>query len=315
MHTQGIHHVTAIASDPQRNFDFYTEGLGLRLVKKTVNFDDKFTYHLYYGDEVGTPGTIMTFFPFEGGRRGRAGRGQTSATAFVIPTDSIGYWTDRLAELDVNVNEPEERFGETVLPFRDHDGQRLELVASDDTDVEPWDGGPVPAEHAIRGFHGVTLLSGAPETTEAVLETLGYEREDERGDRVRYRTGGERAAVVDVLHREDASRGRMGAGTVHHVAFRTADDDEQASWRETLSNVGLSVTPVKDRQYFRSIYFREPGGILFEIATDEPGFTRDESREELGTNLKLPPWLEDDRELLESRLPEIRARAAPEVER
>lgn len=301
--TDGIHHVTAIAGDPRANVEFYTDVLGLRLVKKTVNFDDKFTYHLYYGDDTGTPGTILTFFPFEGAQPGRSGRGQASATAFVIPDGSVDYWIDRLVSAGVDVDEPTERFAETVVPFRDGDGQALELVTGESS-VQPWDNGSVPAEHAIRGFHGVTLHSADPEVTGAVLETLGYERAGEHGDRVRYRTAGDRAAVIDLLTR-NGPRGRQGPGTVHHVAFRTADDDEQAAWRERLTEAGLHVTPVKDRQYFRSIYFREPGGVLFEIATDPPGFTRDEPVAALGSSLKLPPWLEDERELIESRLPDL----------
>lgn len=299
----GIHHVTSIASDPQANVDFYTDVLGLRLVKRTVNFDDTSTYHLYYGDEVGTPGTILTFFPFDGGQRGRPGRGQATATTFLVPDGSIDYWRDRFEELGVDVDAPTERFGATVLPFRDHDGQPLELVTGD-AEVEEWEDSPVPTEHAIRGFHGVTLHSQDPESTGAVLETMGYERTADRGDRIRYEIEGERATVVDVLT-GTGGRGVPGAGTVHHVAFRTPDDDSEMAWRERLTEAGLHVTPQKDRQYFRSIYFREPGGVLFEIATDPPGFTRDESVEDLGSGLKLPPWLEDERDRIERELSDI----------
>lgn len=304
--TAGIHHVTSIASDPQANVDFYTDVLGLRLVKKTVNFDDTFTYHLYYGDEVGTPGTVLTFFPFENGSPGRVGRGQPSATAFVIPPDSVDYWLDRLDANGADVGEPHERFGETVVPFRDGDGQPLELVTGE-SDIEPWDGGPVPAEHGIRGVHGVTLDSLDPERTGEILELLGYERVDEAGKRTRYRAASDRAAVVDVLDRPDAERGREGVGTVHHVAVRAPDEETELAWREALIEAGLNVTPQKDRQYFQSVYTRDPGGILFEIATDGPGFTRDEAVDELGTSLKLPPWLEEDREMIEGQLPEIDA--------
>jgi glyoxalase family protein len=302
--TAGLHHVTAIASDPQKNVDFYTDILGLRLIKKTVNFDDKYTYHLYYGDESGHPGTILTFFPFTGAQQGRVGRGQTGATAFVIPDGSVNYWVDRLEAKNVDVDTPRTRFDETVVPFRDHDGQSLELVTGT-TDIEPWVDGPVPVENAIRGFHGVTLDSLDPESTVTVLETIGYERIAQDGDRTRYRTSGDRAAFVDVRDQPAAPRGRQGVGTVHHIAFRTTDEQTQAAWREPLSDIGLRVTPQKDRQYFKSIYFREPGGILFEIATDGPGFTRDESVTELGRELKLPSWLESDRAMLEERLPEI----------
>ncbi|MFC6837349.1 ring-cleaving dioxygenase [Halomarina ordinaria] len=306
----GLHHVTAIASDPQANVDFYTDVLGLRLVKRTVNFDDKFTYHLYYGDETGTPGTVLTFFPFAGAVGGRVGAGQTSATVFVVPPESVDYWVDRLDDLGVDRDAPAERFEETVVPFRDHDGQPFELVTGE-SDVEPWADGPVPAEHAIRGFHGVTLHSLDVDATAAVLETMGYERlasedaGDGAGERVRYVAPGERAEFVDLVG--GGERGRQGVGTVHHVAFRTDDDASQEAWRDRLVDAGMSVTPVKDRQYFRSIYFREPGGVLFEIATDGPGFTRDESVEALGSDLQLPPWLEEDRETIESQLPPLPA--------
>lgn len=302
--TAGLHHVTSIASDPQANVEFYTDVLGLRLVKRTVNFDDTSTYHLYYGDEVGTPGTALTFFPSEDGSPGRVGRGQTSATALLVPPDSVDYWLDRFDALGVDREAPRERFDETVVPFRDGDGQPLELVTGE-SDIEPWAGGPVPAEHAIRGFHGVTLDSLDPARTGEILDILGYERVDEAGERTRYRAASDRAAVVDVLDRPDAEQGQEGVGTVHHVAFRAPDEETELAWRDALIEAGLDVTPQKDRQYFRSIYTREPGGILFEIATDGPGFTRDESVEDLGTSLKLPPWLADSRETIEATLPPI----------
>lgn len=305
--TAGIHHVTSIASDPRQNVEFYTDVLGLRLVKRTVNFDDKYTYHLYYGDEVGTPGTALTFFPFENGTPGRVGRGQTSATAFVIPDGSVEYWIDRLNAHDVTVDSPQSRFDETVVPFVDHDGQPLELVTGTN-DIEPWSEGPVPAAHALCGFYGVTLESIDPERTGQVLETLGYEQIAQSGDRTRYRASGDRAAIVDVRDRPDIPQGRQGVGTVHHVAFRVPDEETQLAWRKRLddSELQIRITPQKDRSYFTSIYFREPGGVLFEIATDGPGFTRDESVTDLGTELKLPPWLEDERETIEEQLPELR---------
>ncbi|MFB6090994.1 MAG: ring-cleaving dioxygenase [Halobellus sp.] len=311
MHTNGIHHVTAVAGDPQANLDFYTEVLGLRFVKRTVNFDDTTTYHLYYGDETGTPGTALTFFPFDGARRGRPGRGQAVATAFAVPEGSLDYWTDRLADSAATVGERETRFGAGVLPFEDPDGQPLELVEAD-SPIEPWSGGPVPAEHGIRGFFGVTLHSAEPEATGNVLDVLGLDRvgtetePDDGSERVRYAADGDRATVVDVLHRGPPN-GRPGVGTVHHVAFRAADEDEQRAWREELRDAGQFVTPQKDRQYFKSIYFREPGGILFEIATDGPGFTADEAVDELGSELKLPPWLADERERIEASLPPLDA--------
>ncbi|WP_439025972.1 ring-cleaving dioxygenase [Haloarchaeobius sp. DT45] len=312
MQTDGIHHVTAVASDPQRNVDFYTGVLGLRLVKRTVNFDDTSTYHLYYGDEVGTPGTILTFFPFDGGQGGQPGTGQATATAFAIPEDAVDYWLDRFDDLGVDHDDPHSRFDETVVPFRDHDGQPMELVATDadaETGIEPWTDGPVPAEYAICGFYGVTLHSMDPDVTGSVLETLGYERVEETDDRVRYTVGGDdadgaRASVVDIF-RGVGGRGVPGAGTVHHVAFRVPDDEAQEELATDLDEIGLHVTDQKDRNYFRSVYFREPGGVLFEVATDVPGFTVDEPVETLGTDLKLPPWLEDDRERLEASLPSL----------
>jgi glyoxalase family protein len=314
MQTDGIHHVSAVAGDPRENLRFYTEVLGLRFVKRTVNFDDTTTYHLYYGDETGSPGTALTFFPFEGTRRGRPGRGQAVATAFAVPEGSLDYWAERLRESNATVGERRSRFGAAVLPFEDPDGQPLELVETDPagSPIEPWSGGPVPDERAVRGFFGVTLHSAEPDATANVLDVLGFDRvgseadADDGADRVRYAAAGDHATVVDVLHR-GPPRGRPGVGTVHHVAFRAADEDEQLAWRERLSDAGQFVTPQKDRQYFRSIYFREPGGILFEIATDGPGFTVDESVEELGSELRLPSWLEDDRERIESALPTLDA--------
>jgi glyoxalase family protein len=305
MNTEGIHHVTAVAGDPSENVRFYTDVLGLRLVKRTVNFDDTHTYHLYYGDETGSPGTALTFFPFGEGRPGRSGRGQAVATAFAVPEGSLGYWRERLESHCVTVEDVETRFGAEVLPFADGDGQPLELVESESA-VDPWADGPVPVDAAVRGFHGVTLQSARPDATGRVLELLGLERTAETADRVRYVVPGDRATVVDLLTRE-SPRGRPGVGTVHHVAFRVPDAETQMAWRETLSEAGQHVTPQKDRQYFQSIYFREPGGVLFEIATDGPGFTADESVESLGSELKLPSWLEDDREEIRAHLPPLDA--------
>ncbi|RYJ15415.1 ring-cleaving dioxygenase [Halogeometricum borinquense] len=305
MNTTGIHHVTAIADDPNENVRFYTDVLGLRLVKRTVNFDDPHTYHLYYGDETGSPGTALTFFPFGEGRSGRPGRGQAVATSFAVPEGSLDYWRERFADHDVTVGEVEDRFGAEVLPFEDDDGQPLELIEGK-TDIEPWVGGPVPEAAAIRGFFGVTLQSKAPDATGRVLELLGFERGDEADDRVRYVAHGDRATVVDLLKREPP-RGRPGTGTVHHVAFRAPDTETQMEWREKLTAAGQYVTQQKDRQYFESIYFREPGGVLFEIATDGPGFTADESVESLGSELKLPSWLADDREEIAAHLPPLDA--------
>lgn len=308
----GIHHVTSIAGDPQRNVDFYTGILGLRLVKQTVNFDVPGTYHLYYGDAVGTPGTILTTFPWAHLPRVRSGAGQISTTAFTIPAGSMGYWARRLRALQVPVEGPIERLGEQVLTFRDHDGLAYDLIERERAlQSTPWERGPVPAEHAIRGFAGVTLLEPAPDRTARVLtETLGFTPSGEEGNRARFIVGdGPDAATIDVLVDPDAPPGTEGVGTVHHIAYRTPDDATQLAWRERAAAAGLRVTPVRDRQYFRSIYFREPGGVLFEIATAPPGFAVDESIEQLGSSLKLPPWLEPERERIERGLEPIRVRS------
>ncbi|OIB58606.1 ring-cleaving dioxygenase [Natrialba sp. SSL1] len=317
--TPGLHHVTAIAGDPQENADFYVGTLGLRFVKRTVNHDDTGTYHFYFGDEGGTPGTNITFFPWsDRGRQGEFGAGQTQATAYLIPTDSVDYWQDRLESAGLAVDRTE-RFGEPVLGFSDPDGIRLELVAPGDdviaeSDATPWEDGPVPTEHQLRGFHSVTLaVSEFGPTATILTDVLGYEleAEDETGAdtassanrRRRYRSAaGGPASVVDLVE-TDAGRGRMGVGTVHHVAFEAADLDEQAQWREAYAEQGLSPSEVIDRKYFQSVYTREPGGVLFEMATTGPGFTADEEYEELGSSLVLPEHLEDERERIESQLP------------
>ena len=306
--TQGIHHVTAIAGDAQQNLDFYTGLLGLRLVKRTVNFDDPGTYHLYYGDEEGRPGTIMTFFPWKGAPRGSLGAGQTSATAFSVPEGSIGYWEERLRGAGLPVESPQARFDEEVLSFADPDGLRLELVAHTYVgDLPPWQDGPVPSAHAIRSFHGVTLLESSLEATaEILIGSLGFEPVSSWEGRHRFVSpAGGPASRVDVLVDADAGFGRIAVGSVHHVAFRIAGDEEQIRWRDESLSKGLQVTPVQDRNYFHSVYFREPGGVLFEVATDPPGFAIDESVAELGTSLRLPEWLEPERAVLEAALPEL----------
>lgn len=299
----GLHHVTAISGDPRGTIDFYRGTLGLRLVKVTVNFDDTSTYHLSFGNETGAPGTALTFFPF-GGRPGRVGQGQATATAFAVPAGSMDFWHEHLAAAGVTVDGPLlDRFDDTVCRFRDPDGQPLELVEAE-TAIAPWAGGPVPAAHAIRGVHGVTLHPTDVTATGSVLETMGFERTHEREGRQRYRGPGADAALVDLLT-EAGDRGQPGPGTVHHVAFRTPDADTQDAWLTELRDAGLGVTAAKDRHYFRSIYVREPGGVLFEIATEGPGFTRDEAVSQLGSGLRLPPWLEDEREHIEAALPPL----------
>jgi glyoxalase family protein len=304
----GIHHVTAIASDPQRNVDFYTALLGLRLVKLTVNFDDPGTYHFYYGDEAGSPGTILTFFPWPGAPRGRQGTGQVAVTSFSLPAGALDYWQGRFQQNSVPVEPPITRFDARVLPFTDPDGLRLELVAHAGETRQGWQNGPVPPEWAIRGFYGVTLAEEGYERTAGLLtETMGFRLIGQDGNRFRYAAGdGSAGAIADVLCQPDGRPGTMGAGTVHHVAWSVPTDADQAAWRQTISQLGYNVTPVLDRQYFHSIYFREPGGVLFEIATDPPGFATDETPSTLGTHLKLPPWLESRRAYIEQTVPPLR---------
>ncbi len=294
----GIHHVTAIASDPQRNLDFYTGALGLRLVKLTVNFDDPGTYHFYYGDAQGTPGTILTFFPWPGTPRGRRGTGQTVATAFSVPVGSVEDWTERLQANGIPVDPVSERFGDRVISFSDPDGMALELIES----------GRAQRDSGIVGFHGVTLSESGYESTAALLTGVyGFTLVGQDGNRFRYgAAAGVPGRFVDLLCQPDARGGSMGAGTVHHVAFRAESDAMQLEWRAELSAKRFNVTPVLDRQYFHSIYFREPGGVLFEIATDQPGFAIDESFRELGTHLKLPDWLEPRRAEIARILPKLR---------
>ncbi|HEX8662469.1 MAG TPA: ring-cleaving dioxygenase [Beijerinckiaceae bacterium] len=303
----GIHHVTAIAGDARRTFDFYTGTLGLRLVKKTVNFDDPGTYHLYFGDETGRPGTILTFFPWAHVAPGRVGIGQAQETAFRVPQGAIGYWTHRFVEKGVPHEAPEKRFGETVLPFRDPDGMPLALVGSGGAEGEPaWSGGGVPAEHAIRGFAGVTLMLDDAAPTGAILtDILGLKETGREGPRVRYRGDAGVGSIVDIRVATGFLPGRQGGGSVHHVAFRAADDAEQAAMAQRLAGHGIRPTEQMDRNYFRSIYFREPGGVLFEIATDDPGFAADEPVASLGQALKLPRFLESRRREIEAVLPAL----------
>lgn len=308
MKLTGLHHITAIASDPKQNVDFYTRVLGLRFVKKSVNQDDPGTYHLYYGDYQGAPGTILTFFPWKGLRRGRPGTGQSYATAFSIPATAIAFWTERLARLEVPTERADVRFGDTVLTLFDPDGLRLELVATTENDPrEPASSGDIPREHAIRGFHGSTLALTDPTATAAVLTSpMGYRLQSASGHRARYTVGhGGPGTYVDLLTDPALPRGLNGAGTIHHVAFRTPDDPAHVEALHELSQAGLSVSPVIDRAYFKSIYYREPGGVLFEIATDQPGFAIDEPVESLGAILSLPPRLEPYRSQIEAALPAL----------
>jgi glyoxalase family protein len=308
MTSAGIHHVTAICSDPRRNAAFYTDTLGLRMVKKTVNFDDPTTWHLYYGDETGSPGTALTFFAWGNLPPGHNGIGQTAATAFTIPERSLAYWTGRLAEKGVPHDTPQRRFDQTVVAFRDPDGMSLELVATKGARALPaWSGGPIPEEHAIRGFFSVTLMVDELEPTSQVLtEVLGFASEGREDKRHRFVAAGTPlATVVDVRAEPGVAPARQGAGSVHHVAFRAADDAAEMEMASAVRALDLRPTEQIDRLYFHSVYFREPGGVLFEIATDAPGFTVDEPKETLGKSLRLPPWYESRRAEIEAALPAL----------
>jgi glyoxalase family protein len=316
----GIHHITAIAGDPQRNLDFYRKILGLRFVKRTVNFDDPSSYHFYFGDRTGTPGTVITFFPWPGARRGTRGNGQVVATSFAIPQGSLNHWSDRLKEHSVSV-ENISRFDEQGLRFTDPDGLLIELIASDfpspGASRPPRDGDPAERREDggegnfklsdIRGFHAPTLqLRDAGPTQKLLTETLGLEQIAEQGSRRRFSIDARStSARVDLVERPDDPHGHIAVGTVHHMAFRTPSDEEQLKWREKLVDLGFMVSPVMDREYFHSIYFREPGGILFEIATNGPGFAIDEPVEHLGESLKLPKQFEAHRSAIEQTLPPI----------
>lgn len=324
----GIHHVTAITSDPQRNIDFYTGILGLRFVKLTVNQDDPTSYHLYYGDELGRPGTILTFFHWPNIPKGHRGTSQVIATAFLVPESSIDHWTDRLKKNQIEFHGPSTRFDdEQVLSLHDPDGLELEIVAHRSADYRSsniWKEGPIPKEHAVRGFYSVTLSEEGYERTASVLTNeLGFVPTRQDGSRFRYEIptakssssakidtkeeGGVQggAKIVDLLCLPYTRQGVIGIGSVHHVAYRTPTDAQQQVVRRKLVRARLNATPVIDRFYFHSVYFREPGGVLFEIATNPPGFTVDEKADALGTHLVLPPWLESVRGDLEKILPPI----------
>lgn len=315
--TSGLHHLTAIASDPQRNVDFYAGTLGLRFVKQTVNFDDPGTYHLYYGDATGRPGSILTFFPWPGARRGRVGAGQVAETQLAIPIGALAFWIQRLTEHQIAYVGPQRRFGtETVLTFTDHDGMPLALVATDAAGELPgWAGDGVPAEMSIRGMHAVTLWVHRREQTAQVLTgTLGFRELASHGDVVRYAVADAApGTLVDVRELPTGPGGTGGAGTVHHVAFRATDDEVEFGIRSQVMAAGLAITEQIDRTYFRSMYFREPGHVLFELATDAPGFTVDEPDVALGSSLQLPSQHEHLRASLMARLTPLRHPAGPLV--
>ncbi|MEK3806468.1 ring-cleaving dioxygenase [Bacillus sp. FSL H8-0547] len=299
MKTAGIHHITAIVGHPQENADFYAGILGLRLVKQTVNFDDPGTYHLYFGDEGGHPGTIITFFPWPDAYQGTIGDGQVGVTSYAVPKGALTFWEERLGRLGVPF-EKMERFGESFLVFDDPHGLHLELVEREEGKLNSWEFGGVTTNVAIKGFAGATLLSARPEKTAELLErVMGYEKIAEERDFIRFRSTADIGNIID-LKMTPIGRGRMGVGTVHHIAFRAEDDSNQLQWQQHVARSGYQVTPVQDRQYFNAIYFREHGEILFEIATDPPGFAHDE--EVLGERLMLPERYETQRDKIEKVL-------------
>ena len=302
----GLHHITAIANNAQRNYDFYTHVLGLRMVKKTVNFDDPGTYHFYYGNETGAPGTILTFFPWEGIGPGKNGIGMATEIGYSVPNDSLDNWAGRFREFNVAMGEQAERFGETYLPFTDPDGLAITLIVPKRPDDRPaWETEDIKPDMATQGFHSVTLtLQQIDKTASVLTDIFGYTLLAQEGNRYRFVADSiPTASIVDLVEEPEGKLGRNAAGTNHHVAFRVANDAIQMEFREKILSKGLQITPKIDRDYFFSLYFREPGGVLFEIATDNPGFTVDESLAELGSHLKLPKQYESSRTRIEKALP------------
>ncbi|WP_050613726.1 ring-cleaving dioxygenase [Bacillus testis] len=299
--TKGIHHITAIVGHPQENADFYAGFLGLRLVKKTINFDDPGTYHLYFGDEIGNPGTIITFFPWPGAHQGKNGSGQVGITSYAVPPGSFPFWEKRLHAYNIEYLKIT-RFGEDSLLFDDLHGLHIELVEREEGPANAWANDGFSSKVAIKGFAGATLLTAQPEQTGLLLEkVMGLTKVGKDKDFVRYQSIGDLGNRIDVKQTV-MPKGQMGVGTVHHIAWRAENDADQLDWKDYLETEGMQVTPVKERQYFNAVYFREPGSILFEIATDPPGFTIDETREELGTKLMLPKWYEPQRGSIEEML-------------
>lgn len=307
-HQKGIHHITALAGDPRQNADFYVNTLGLRMVKKSVNQDDPGTYHLFYGNASATPGSSITFFPWPRAVNGEPGSGEAVAVSFSTPKDSLGYWEKRLEKFSVPYDEPFERFGTKVLPFKDPDGLSLELVFQksefESGQDSSWEG-TVEAEHAIKGFWGTTLhLTQEKQTAELLKNILGFSKSDTDGSDSLYTTNAPIGSKVLIKLIEPKS-GKNGRGIIHHVAFRARDEEELDAMRREVSDMGLNPTKIIDRHWFKSVYYQTPGGVLFEMATEGPGYAVDEDSEHLGEKLILPPWLESKRELIEKRLPEI----------
>jgi len=304
---KGLHHITAIAGEAQRNYDFYTKVLGLRLVKKTVNFDDPGTYHFYYGNEVGSPGTILTFFPWEGIQKGRIGTGMATEIGYSVPKESLSFWAERLQQLTIKHSAIQESFGEQYISLEDPDGLLLNLVASANDDRKPWSTTEINEDVAIKGFHSVVLtLQNIKATASVLADIFGYRQISQEGDRYRFATDDiETANIVDLVEVPGGQRGINAGGTNHHVAFRVSNDEILMAFREKVRQAGLHITEKIDRNYFYSLYFREPGGVLFEIASDNPGFATDESVDELGTHLMLPPQYENSRKRIEEVLPAL----------
>lgn len=304
----GIHHITAIASDAKKNYNFYTGILGLRLIKKTVNFDDPHTYHFYYGDEKGSPGSILTFFPWEGIQAGRRGTKQVTEIGYSVPAGSLEFWQERFDQHNIIYNKPSVKFGERYLTFLDPDGLKFEMTEAKKTDTRPqWQSSEVDKLNAVHGFHHITITTNKMEDTAAVLtQIFGFKMTDSEVNRFRFVTDAvEYAAIVDLVEAPGEAIGHVAGGSVHHVAFRVEDEESLMYFREKIVDFGLNITEKIDRNYFYSLYFREPGGVLFELATDNPGFTVDETLEELGTNLKLPVQYESIREEIEGILPNL----------
>lgn len=318
---QGLHHVTAVTRYAQQNVDFYRNVLGQRMVKRTVNFDVPDTYHFYFADQVGTPGSVLTFFVWPNMKRGRRGTGEAMALAYNIPANSISFWQSYLKDRGVELLPAEKRFGMDVLPFEDPDGMRVELVASGTSPaIHHWEEGPIPQDHALSGFQSVTLwLDELESTAELLTNVMGYTFSEQEGPRYRFTGGsGLLGTTLDILHQPSQPEGRpveavFGGGSIHHIAFRVPNDETQLEYQSAVRAVGLEVTPVIDRQYFHSIYYREPGGVLFEIATEPPGFAVDESVEALGETLQLPPWFEPNRMAIEQDLPPVKVQPVEKV--
>ncbi|WP_019638744.1 ring-cleaving dioxygenase [Paenibacillus fonticola] len=311
LQTTGIHHITAFARSPQENVDFYAGILGLRLVKRTINFDAPEVYHLYFGDEHGSPGTIITFFPWSGSRRGKVGGGQVGITTYVVPPGALGFWEERLKGFGISLTKTS-RFGEDYLHFRDNEGLWIELVEREAGVNSTWSFGGIPADKAIKGFGGAVLFSvNAKQTMQVLEEVLGLSKVAEDDFYARFQASGEIGNIIDVPLK-DMEWGSGGAGTVHHIAWRSKDFDEHEEWQQKVGQSGFNPTKIIDRQYFNAIYFREEGGILFEIATDPPGFARDEEPEALGEKLMLPSWFEPVRAQIEANLEPIEVRVLEE---